>query len=37
MPSVLKTAIKSAYFCSKQCAEEFKKNPKKYLSKLKKA
>jgi YHS domain-containing protein len=24
------------YFCSKHCAEEFKKNPKKYLSKLKK-
>lgn len=26
-----------AYFCSKHYEEEFKKNPKKYLSKLKKA
>jgi len=25
-----------AYFCSKHCEEEFRKNPKKYLSKLKK-
>lgn len=26
----------TAYFCSEKCQEEFKKNPKKYLSKLKK-
>jgi Cu2+-exporting ATPase len=26
-----------AYFCSEHCEEEFKKNPKKYLPKLKKA
>lgn len=25
-----------AYFCSKRCREEFKKNPKKYLLKIKK-
>ena len=25
-----------AYFCSKHCEEEFKKNPKKHLSKMKK-
>ena len=25
-----------AYFCSQHCEEEFKKNPKKYLSKLQK-
>jgi len=24
------------YFCSRNCEEEFKKNPKKYLSKMKK-
>jgi len=27
---------RTAYFCSKHCEEEFKKNPKKYLSRLKK-
>ncbi len=26
----------TVYFCSKHCEEEFKKNPKKYMSKVKK-
>jgi YHS domain-containing protein len=26
----------TVYFCSKHCEEEFKRNPKKYISKVKK-
>jgi YHS domain-containing protein len=26
---------RTVYFCSKQCEEEFKKNPKKYMKKIK--
>jgi YHS domain-containing protein len=26
---------RTVYFCSKHCDEEFKENPKKYLSKMK--